>query len=596
MNKRKLIWHIFPAYLAILVVSLTAVSWLSFNFSNRFYMDRTSAELESKAEMLLHLFSPLIFSGQASSIDTLCKSVGKSSKTRVTVIQLDGQVIGDSDETPSEMDSHATREEILSAKAHGVGRSVRYSKTLEKPMMYVAIVLRDADDRPAGFLRTAMPVTSLSAAVRKIRIKLAATTVFLALILAGISLLVARRISHPIREITLLAKRFAQGDLSQKPGVYDTEELADLAQAMNAMAAELNSRINTIIGQRNELETVLSSMLEGVIAVDMDDNIIKVNASAAAMLDIDVEKCRGKSIQEIIRNAAFQKFIARVSQENAFSEEDIVIYNEEERILNIHGSPIFDAKNHKIGTLIVIDDVTRLRRLENVRRDFVANVSHEIRTPLTAIKGFVETLLQDLDRDPEKSMQFLTIILKHVDRLSALVEDLLSLSKIENLEQDKIRMTDECVLDVIQTAVNLCQAKADKKQIAINVEGDASTAVRMDKTLLEQAVVNILDNAINYSERGSTVDIRVSRDNQDDFLMVAVTDRGIGIPKEHLSRLFERFYRVDRARSRKMGGTGLGLSIVKHIVATHGGTVGAQSTPGKGSTFTLRLPMKKSVG
>ena len=590
MKKRKLIWQIFPTFLVILFVSLVAVSWLSFNFHNRFYLEQTSAELESKARMLSHQFLPLISPANAKEVDEACKSIGKSSGTRITIILPNGEVIGDTDENPSEMDNHATREEIVLAKTIGSGKSVRYSKTLQKNMMYVAIPLNDGEET-AALLRTSMPVASLDQGVRWVRLRLASAAILIALVLGGISWLVARRISLPILEIKNQAQRFAQGDLSIKPSAYKTEEMAALAEAMNTMAGELNNRINTIIGQRNELETVLSSMLEGVIAIDGEDRIIKINSSAAEMLDIDPGKCRGRSIQEVIRNITFQKFIKKVSPENGVFEEDIVVYNSGERILNVHGSPISDSENKKIGTLVVIGDVTKLRRLENVRRDFVANVSHEIKTPLTAIKGFVETLYHDFEHDPEKSMRFLSIILKHVDRLNALVDDLLSLSRIEQQEEGEIRMAEADIVDVIQTAIHVCRAKAEEKKIAVHVAGNAPVFMLMDKPLLEQAIVNILDNAIKYSEPESAIDITI-KETDEKQLMIRITDYGIGIPREHLPRLFERFYRVDKARSRKVGGTGLGLSIVKHIVAAHGGTVEAESTPGKGSTFTLRLPVK----
>ncbi len=593
MRKRKLIWQIFPVYMAILFVSLAAVSWLSFNFYNRFYLEHTSAELESKARILSHQVLPLLSPVNPNAVDNLCKAIGKSSDTRITIILPNGKVIGDTNEDPSNMDSHSTREEILSAKINGKGKSVRYSKTLEKKMMYVAIPLNYNNGGVAGILRTAMSVTSLDEGIREVRSRLALAAMLIAFVLAGISWLAARRISRPIREITNQAQRFARGDLSEKPGVYEIEEMADLAEAMEVMAGELNNRIITIAGQRNELETVLSSMLEGVIAIDKEEKIIKINSSAAQMLNINQEKCGGKSIQEVMRNVAFQKFIERVSSDNAVSEEDIVVYNNEERILNVHSSPISDSKNKKIGTLIVIGDVTQLRRLENMRRDFVANVSHEIKTPLTAIKGFVETLYHDFDHDPGKSMRFLSIILKHVDRLNALVDDLLSLSRIEDQGEGKIRMVEDDLMEVVQTAIHVCRAKADEKNIAINIAPHAPAFMLMDKTLLEQAVVNILDNAIKYSEAESAIDIEVKKTDGKQ-IMIRVTDYGIGIPREHLPRLFERFYRVDKARSRKMGGTGLGLSIVKHIAGAHGGTVEARSSPGKGATFTLRLPMEKA--
>jgi two-component system phosphate regulon sensor histidine kinase PhoR len=270
-------------------------------------------------------------------------------------------------------------------------------------------------------------------------------------------------------------------------------------------------------------------------------------------------------------------------------EDDIVLHNDEERVLNIHSSPLQDAKEARIGILVVINDVTKLRRLENVRRDFVANVSHEIKTPLTAIKGFVETLHDGTVEKPEDIERFFGIVIKHINRLDAIVEDLLTLSRIEKEDTGKeIKFETGSIKDVIETAIQVCQAKADKKNIHIDLSCDKEITAKIDPALLDQAMVNILDNAIKYSEKGSAVYVECSSMERE--IIISIKDHGIGIAKKHLPRLFERFYRVDKARSRELGGTGLGLAIVKHIVQAHGGRITVESTPGKGSTFAIHLP------
>ncbi|MGD9189052.1 MAG: ATP-binding protein, partial [Desulfobacteraceae bacterium] len=272
-------------------------------------------------------------------------------------------------------------------------------------------------------------------------------------------------------------------------------------------------------------------------------------------------------------------------------ESDITVFHNGERVLNVKSSPLLDTNRKRKGTLIIFNDVTQLRRLENLRRDFVANVSHEIKTPLTAIKGFVETLHQGSVDNPEETARFLGIIRKHVDRLNSIITDLLSLSRIEQEDEARtIKFEVRHIREVFTTAMQICRSKAEQKQIEINQSCPDELQAKFDPSLLEQAVVNLLDNAIKYSDSGSMVSLEAVR--YDGSVRISIKDQGIGIAKKHLPRLFERFYRVDKARSRKLGGTGLGLAIVKHIAQAHGGRITVESKLGEGSTFTLELPVK----
>ena len=587
MIKRKLIWQIFPSYLFVLIVSLIAVNWFASSSFRNIYLEQASDDLESRARLIEKQIKPYILSFHPDKIDALCKDFGQTSSTRVTVILPLGKVVGDSDEDPSQMESHSIRQEVLMVKEGQVGRSIRYSRTLEKSMMYVAIPVKQ-DKKLIAILRTAIPITSIDKQLKVIWGQLAIGGLLISLVAAGISLWLARRITRPIEELRYGALRFAQGHLEKMP-IPETEEMASLAEAMNRMANELDNRINTIVSQRNELETVLSSMVEGVIAIDMDERIISMNPSAAKMFEIDPVANQSRNIQEVIRNSALQKFIKKALENQEIIQEDITFFNKEEYVFSVQNSPLYDAKNNAIGILVVVDDVTQLRRLENMRKDFVANASHEIRTPLTTIKGFVETLYHESFEDKEKSKRFLEIILKHVDRLNAIIEDLLSLSRLEReKEKNEFVFSKGDVRDVIHTAIGICQPKANEKNVQINYQSESALPALMDSTLLEQAIVNILDNAVKYSHENSSIDVEATVLEKD--IEIQITDHGIGIPKAHLPRLFERFYRVDKARSRKMGGTGLGLAIVKHIIQTHKGTVTANSQQGKGSTFVIKIP------
>ena len=486
------------------------------------------------------------------------------------------------------MDNHGNRPEISQALGGKIGRSTRYSNTLLQSMMYVARPV-EKNGSVQAVIRASIPTTFIEQELKSIQFKIALGGLLIALLAAGISLYISRRITRPIVAMKNSAGHFADGDFSHRLTAPDSEEIAGLAEALNQMASQLDNRIKTIINQRNELETVLSSMREGVVAVDNREHVISMNQAAAILFECDPVQSQDKSIQEVVRNLPLQQFIRKAISGQEPEEDDIMLYQNGERILNLKSSPLLDAGKEHIGTLVVINDVTQLRRLENMRKDFVANVSHEIKTPLTAIKGFVETLHHGNVENPEESKRFLGIIQKHVNRLNSIIEDLLSLSRIEQEDERKtIQLEEGSIKDVFQSAIQICRTKADEKNIDVKLACEDQLKSSFDPTLLEQAVVNLLDNAIKYSEPNSA--IRLMANLKDSILKIVVEDQGIGIAKKHLPRLFERFYRVDKARSRKMGGTGLGLAIVKHIAQAHGGQVTVESTPGKGSRFTIHLP------
>jgi len=588
IRRKKLIWQLFPPYLLITLLSLLAVSWYASSSLHHFFLDQTAADLKIRAllvekQIFAHL-APL----DAANVDAICKDIGKHSVTRITVILPSGQVVGDSRETPRLMDNHADRPEIAIALKGNPGQSTRYSNTLRQQMMYVSVPLQK-DQTTLGVIRTSVPITSIKGELRSIQTKIALGGLLIAVLAAWISLLISRRIIRPIEEMKKGANFFADGDLTHRLPTPDSEELASLADALNQMAAQLDHRIETIVSQRNELETVLASMLEGVIAIDREERIINVNAAAAEFFDCNPEKCPGRNLQEVIRNSALQHFVRKSISSKISKEDDLSLYHNGEKTLHLQSSPLLDANKVHIGTLVVFNDVTHLRRLENMRRDFVANVSHEIKTPLTAIKGFVETLHRGNVDNPEEARRFLGIIQKHADRLSSIVEDLLSLSRIEQEDEGKtIKLEEGYVKDVFQSATQICRSKAEEKNITIRPICEEQISAKFDTTLIEQAVVNLLDNAIKYSEPKSTILLKAQRNDSE--IRISVEDQGIGIAQKHLPRLFERFYRVDKARSRNLGGTGLGLAIVKHIAQAHGGHITVESTLGDGSVFTIHLP------
>jgi len=331
------------------------------------------------------------------------------------------------------------------------------------------------------------------------------------------------------------------------------------------MASELHERINTIMQQRNELDAVLASMVEGVIAVDMEERVISMNKAAAQIFGCNVNDIQGRAIQEVVRDTALLEFVTTALYSREPVEKDIVTHDESEKLLSGHGTVLYDAENNRRGALIVLHDVTRLLKLENIRRDFVANVSHEMKTPVTAIKGFVETLQDGAIINPSDARRFLDIIKKHADRLEAIIEDLLALSRIEqDAEREEIVLTEGSVRDLLLAAIQSCDVIAQAGKIRIELSCSEQIRSEFDAGLLEQAVVNLIDNAVKYGNDNGVVQVKAIE--TDGEVVINVRDNGRGIDKHHIPRLFERFYRADKARSRKLGGTGLGLAIVKHIV------------------------------
>jgi len=581
---------LFLPFLLIVLIPLLAFSRYAGFSMRRFYLEHTATNLEARANLLKEQVTHYLLAGDERNIDLLCKHAGKSSDTRITVMQISGKVLGDSEKDPVEMVNHSDRPEFVKAMAGETGIFTRYSDTLREPMMYLAILLTE-DGKPVGVLRTSVSISAIDRQLEIIQKRTSLGVLVIALLAVCASLLFSRYISRPLEKIREGAGRFAKGDLSYRLPVFASAETETLAKTMNEMAANLDERMQTIIRQRNELEAVLSSMTEGVIAVNPEENIISVNQAAARMFHKQPSELLNPSVQETVRNPDFQRFLRISLLDKNPHEEDIFFHLKGETLLNTRSAPLKNAGGEYIGILIILNDVTRLRHLENMRRDFAANVSHEIKTPLTAIKGFTETLRTGALNNPEETARFVGIIENHTNRLIAIIEDLMKLSVIEQNSGDKNISLTECrVLPILSSAIQICRQKSDEKEIRILCSCDRDLSAKANAALIEQAFVNLLDNAIKYSESGSSIEIEATK--TDSEVTIAFRDHGIGIGREHLSRLFERFYRVDASRSRKLGGTGLGLAIVKHIVIANAGKVTVESTLGKGSRFVIHIPFQ----
>jgi len=586
MKRKRLLWQLFPTYIAIALGALLVVGWIATSTVNRFYISKTKEDLAVRAQLIIEQLCEEFAVANTAKLDSLCKNLSRKSSTRITFIDGNGVVIGDSERKPASMENHADRPEIRKAMSGEVGISIRFSTTLKMKMMYLALPLSQDYDNRTGVVRVAIPLTTIKDALSQAYSGIILGGLFALLLAALFSYIVSRKISNPLVEMKSGAERFALGELDHRLEVPAVEELNALATSLNKMAADLNYRIGTVTKQRNELEAVLSSMVEGVIAVDMNEKLLKMNVAAQKLLGIESDNWQGRSLIEMIRNPELQEFVSIVLNTRHISEGELSV---RDNFLQVHGTLLYDADNREIGALIVLNDITRMRKLENIRKEFAANVSHELRTPITSIKGFAETLRDGAIEEKESADRFLDIIIKHSDRLTAIIEDLLSLSRIEqDTENERLNPTPHKVWEVAESAVKICESKIVARQIQVNINSVDDSQIQIIYRLLERAIVNLLDNAINYSEPNSSVEIKIEKLNSE--VVISVKDFGCGIASEHLPRLFERFFRVDADRSRKMGGTGLGLAIVKHAALAHNGRVSVDSKPGLGSTFMIHLP------
>lgn len=587
VGRGRLLWQVAVPLAALLAVGLVAVSWQASALMRSSHSVQIASQLASSSALVEDAVGDLLASGDRATIDPVAKRLGREAALRVTVIAPDGTVLGESDSDPATMDNHSTRPEVMAALATGGGSAVRHSDTLDAGMMYSARAVK-RDGRVVGIVRTGIPLVTVEAADRQLLRRSAAAALAVALLTMSCGLWIARRIARPLEELEGVAEGYARGDVGRALPAGGSVEVERVASAMQRMAVELDQRIAALVAERNEQEAVLSSMVEGVLAIDAGEHVMALNAAAARLLGADLQHATGRTIQEVARNADLQRFVAEALKSETALERDVALHGDESRFIQAHGAPVRDAAGKRIGAVIVLNDVTRLRRLETVRRDFVANVSHELKTPVTSIKGFLETLLGGAVDDPTNARRFLEIASRQADRLGAIIEDLLVLSRIDQEgEAGAIEKSPTTVESVVRGAVDVCRVKADQKGVRLETACQAGLKARINGALVEQALVNLIDNAIKYSEAGASVEVSATRDADD--VVLSVRDHGSGIEAEHLPRLFERFYRVDKARSRNLGGTGLGLAIVKHIAQAQGGSVAVESRPGAGSTFTLRF-------
>jgi two-component system phosphate regulon sensor histidine kinase PhoR len=508
----------------------------------------------------------------------------------ISIIDASGEVLVDSHGYADSKQNQYNAAEIQEARRKGEGRSVRHNAVLENSSMYYAIAVTGEDDSVLGFIRAAMDQTELSRRLHRIN-----AIIFVGILITLVASFIlgfflSRGITQRINHVKEVAVQIALGEYQERVPITQRDEISQMAYAFNTMAQTLEDRIQAISANRNQLEAVMSSMDEGVIAIDGNEHVLLLNRIAEQLFGVSEQYCLGRKVYECIRVVSLLEALELALKEGKHTEEQLVLVEtNQDRMIDLRVSPLEGDSGGIEGAVAVLHDVTRIRRLEMLRRDFVANASHELKSPIAAIRGLVETMIDDGEMEPGIRQRFLTKVKDETLRLGRLVGDMLALSRVE-AKDENLDFASISLITPVRSAVEAQRALADQKRIALSLDLPATPPqVVGDDDALSDMAGNLLNNALKYTTEGGSVWVRVFRDG--DKAVLEIADNGIGIPEAHLDRIFERFYRVDKARSRQLGGTGLGLAIVKHIVLAHDGEIKVTSKLGAGTTFRVELPV-----
>ena len=589
--KSRFFWKLYLAYSALFIVIAALMIWLVTYKIQSAMMADVTASLREKIALLIPYSSRTFNEGPSPELEARLRELGLQANARITLIRADGTVIEDSHFARGDLGNHADRPEVRAAIGGDYGTAQRMSSSAKEEMLYLAKAVRagsGADAALLGVVRVGIPLARLDkrmADVRTIVLLVGLLGMALALV---VGLVLARRVSDPVTEIMIVADAMRKGQYSARVGELATDEMGRLGDTLNKMGEEVTRRIATISQERAQLKAMLAGMVEGIIAVDDDNRILFCNRTVDSLFRTSATESRGKTLAEVGGLGVVATLVEGARRTRELVKEEIRIgEGDGQLMIETHANPFQGERTS--GVIVVLHDVTDLRRLERVRRDFVANVSHELKTPLTSIKGYVETLLNGALAEPDNSVRFLQKIDRNVARLVNLVQDILSLARVESSDEG-IKAVPVEWGPIVRSVVAQHEDDFTEKSLRLELKDlGEPMVVYGDKEAMTQVLDNLVNNAIKYTPRGGSVSVVLRRDSREGCIEVA--DTGIGIPRKHLDRIFERFYRVDKARSREMGGTGLGLSIVKHLVAGMNGRVGVESQVGVGSRFSVRLEL-----
>ncbi|MBC8550802.1 MAG: HAMP domain-containing protein [Candidatus Brocadiales bacterium] len=570
---------IFAGYLLVVIVILAITFPLTFRAIRQHHIDTSTDNLKNLCLTLKMKVSPLIENNQIKRLDALINELGKQINTRLTIITPEGVVLADSEKNTALMESHENRIEIIQAIKSGVGTSLRYSASVKEEMLYVAVPI-EKNGNVHGVIRASLFLNEINILLNNLKLNIIMIAMIIVVILLVGAFLFSRSISKPLIELASASSNVAKGDFNTKVSLKSNNEIKELADSFNYMTEQINTLFTQLSYQKEELNSIISSINEGLCVIDKNGAISISNESFRKTFQNDAVK--GKLYWEVIRNTRFDELIKKVRNEQKSIIDEIEFNNQ----IFLCSATLCSNTEDIVVTLY---DITTIKNLEKTKKDFVSNVSHELRTPLTAIKGFVETL-QETNSD-DKNKHYLNIISRHTNRVIRIVNDLLLLSKLEgtsgNLELEKVNLK-----NLMESILKIFEQGLKEKNLALKFNvSNSLPIINADPFKLEQVFINLIDNAIKYTERG---EIAISLNYNNEAVTIEIQDTGICIPREHLSRIFERFYVVDSSRSRKLGGTGLGLSIVKHIVLLHNGKIDVKNIPGVGTNFVVSLPVSLS--
>ncbi len=510
--------------------------------------------------------------------------------TRITFIDYKGKVTGESDADYHNMENHLNRKEVIEAVNGKVGRDIRHSKTLNMDFLYIALPLKSQQ----LVIRVSVPLVQLKS-IDKIILYYTIIGIFAGFVLTALlAFKFSSTITKPVNELISTSKEISLGNYSKRVSIQSKDELGQLAHTFNEMALKLEKNVADLTDQNAKFDSIMNSMANGIVAVDKNYKIILINTMACDMFGVkDESDVLGLNIIELIRNSQISIFIKEALEKNTSLVNEISLGHPDDKVLRIYTNPIkpkdaISAHPSDIfGGIVFIQDITNIKKLEQIRTEFVSNVTHELKTPLTSIRGFVETLRNGAISDSNVAEKFLEIIDIEAERLYMLINDILQLSEIETKHSDSNIGTYE-LYPIVQEVISILQGVADKKGIMLKNDIERNLHITINKDRIKQMLINLIDNGLKYNNENGSVAVKAYK--EDGKIIIRVNDTGIGISKEHLPRIFERFYRVDKGRSRNMGGTGLGLSIVKHIVNLYNGDVKVNSQLGTGTEFIIRLP------
>lgn len=597
-------WKVMLGTLVAVVCGLLIAGVMTIQALERQRLAQLGEVLDAKTKLVEYGFQPLFGRNHSSLSPThlqeTARDLGTRASAQVTLLAADGTVLADSAVQGAELaliEKHTARPEIDQAFSTGQGQDIRSSHTTGDRTMYRAVLIQTAQEASPLVLRVGIPMGVLDRELSEIRQHLFWALGLAFLVALPLSMWLAHSITKPLSDIASAARQLSSGNHALHIRTTGQDEVGLLASTLNQMVGQLQAKIDELSEDRTQLLAVLASMVEGVMVLDYRGHVLQVNPALERMFGISRVEARGRPCTDLFRHQQLTELVAIILRSPAHRQDEIVLPLTG-RCLQIEASPAGGKRDNEACVVLVFHDITELRRLEKIRKDFVANVSHELRTPLTSIKGYVEALLDGATDDPVASKSFLDIILKQSDRLNLIIEDLLELSKIESgrvsLKEEPLELQ-----TLVERTLSMVKPMADKKRHhLITAIMPSLPSVAGDEGRLAQVLTNLLDNAIKYTPAGGTITVSATLASSSEAsrrsanaIDLSVSDTGMGIPEQDRPRVFERFYRVDKARSRELGGTGLGLAIVKHIVEGHGGHVWVEANSPQGSRFVVRLPL-----